>query len=72
MFKQGLSSEQVRPQDRIANDEPLGELDAGERAELRVAALDQLLKERRRQPRVRRRVPLTVNWLTWHCSARRF
>ena len=33
------------------HDDALGERDAGQRAELRVAALDELLEERRRQPR---------------------
>ena len=34
----------MRPEHRLADDEPFGERDAGERAELRVAALDQLQK----------------------------
>ena len=40
--------------------------DAGEGAELRVAALDELLEERRRQPRRdRAALPRRVNWLPW-------
>jgi hypothetical protein len=39
----------VRPQQRLANDEALGEGDAGERAEMGVAALDELLEARRGQ-----------------------
>ena len=55
------------------HDDALGERHAGQRAELRVAALDELLEARRRQPRLRpRRPPAARNWLTWHASARRF
>ena len=59
--------------ERLPHHESFRERHAGLRAELRVAALDQLLKAARRQPRghrVRRRPARTG--VTWHASARRF
>ena len=41
----------MRPNDRLFHDEAFGERDAGERAELRVAAFDELREPGRRQPR---------------------
>ena len=48
--------EQVRPGHRLAHDEAFGVAYAGERAELGVAALDQLREQRRREARRGRRV----------------
>ena len=47
--------QQRRAHDRLANDDSFGKGDAGERAELRVAALDELPERRRRQARRDRR-----------------
>ena len=46
--------DQAVADDRLADDDALGPRDAGQRAELRVAALDQLPEERRVQTRRRR------------------
>ena len=57
--------ERAWPAHRLAHDHAFGERDAGERAELRVAALDQLPERRRGQPR-RNRIAVGaagVNWL---------
>src|SRR5260221_9621057 len=43
--------QQTGSPDRFADDDPLGPGDAGQRAELRVAALDQLPERRRAQAR---------------------
>src|SRR6185295_17268220 len=43
--------QQSRTLDRLAHDNPLREGDAGERAELRVAAFDQLAERRRAEAR---------------------
>ena len=47
----GASFSSPGPDDRLADDDALGERDAGKRAELRVAALDELSERRRGQPR---------------------
>src|SRR5437016_1368768 len=52
------SFHQAVAHDGLADDDPLGPADAGERAELRVAALDQLAEARRVQTRRRGTAPL--------------
>jgi hypothetical protein len=47
-----LVDEQRRQHDRIPHDEPFRKPDTRKCAELRVTALDELLKSRRREPRV--------------------
>ena len=67
----GPDVEQMRAHE-LANDESFGEVDAGQRAELRVAALDELLKRGDVSRVSTASGPAGVNWLTWHASARRF
>src|SRR5438046_10122813 len=48
------ASWEPRQDDRIADDETFGELDSGQRAELRVAAFNELMEARRREARANR------------------
>ena len=51
---------------------PSAKAHAGQRAELRVAALDQLPEQRRVQPRRRgTSAHCAANWLAWQASAAR-
>ena len=60
-------------EERSADDEPFGKRHAGLRAELRIAALDELLETGGRQPRGHRiGTPQDGTELAWHASARRF
>src|SRR5262245_32446918 len=51
-YRRSYVFEEIRPHDRLADDDRFCEGDAGERAELRVAAFDQLAKGWRGQSRL--------------------
>ena len=51
MFKARSLVKEMRPDERLLDDDAFGERHAGDRAELRVAALDELPEPDRCQPR---------------------
>ena len=64
--------EQRVAHERVADDQALGKADTGQGAELRVAALDELVERGCRQAgRDGAGEPTGVNWLRWQARARR-
>ena len=68
----GASRAAIGAQDRLAHDDAFGPRDAGERAELRVAALDELAERGAFRRVAAAPVAGGANWLAWQSSAWRF